>query len=51
MDDYIAKVAVPQVKELLSNYGQVLFCGGTPSAADMTPERVGYAVAQAAMRR
>lgn len=39
MDDYIEKVAVPQVKELLSNYGPIsVLWWDTP--ADMTPERV-----------
>jgi alpha-L-fucosidase len=39
MDDYIAKIAVPQVKELLSNYGPVsILWWDTPVA--MTPERV-----------
>ena len=40
MDDYIDKIAVPQVKELLSNYGPVsVLWWDTP--VDMTPERVG----------
>jgi alpha-L-fucosidase len=39
MDDYIDKVAVPQVKELLSNYGPIsVLWWDTP--VDMTPERV-----------
>jgi alpha-L-fucosidase len=39
MDDYIDKVAVPQVKELLSNYGPIsVLWWDTPVA--MTPERV-----------
>jgi alpha-L-fucosidase len=39
MDDYIANVAVPQVKELLSNYGPVaVLWWDTP--VSMTPERV-----------
>lgn len=39
MDDYIEKVAVPQVKELLSNYGPIsVLWWDTP--AEMTPERV-----------
>ena len=38
MDDYIDKVAVPQVKEILSNYGQVdILWWDTPT--DMTKER------------
>jgi len=42
MDDYIDKVAVPQVKELLSNYGPdvpAVLWWDTP--VGMTPERVG----------
>jgi alpha-L-fucosidase len=39
MDDYIDKVAVPQVKELLSNYGPIsVLWWDTP--VGMTPERV-----------
>jgi alpha-L-fucosidase len=39
MDDYIDKIAVPQVKELLSNYGPVsILWWDTP--VGMTPERV-----------
>jgi alpha-L-fucosidase len=39
MDDYINKIAVPQVKELLSNYGPVsILWWDTP--VGMTPERV-----------
>ena len=39
MDDYIEKIAVPQVKELLSNYGDVsTIWWDTP--VNMTPERV-----------
>lgn len=39
MDDYIDKVAVPQVKEILSNYGPVsVLWWDTP--VNMTPERV-----------
>ena len=39
MDDYIDKVAVPQVKELLSNYGTIsVLWWDTP--VGMTPERV-----------
>jgi alpha-L-fucosidase len=39
MDDYINKIAVPQVKELLSNYGPVsVLWWDTP--VGMTPERV-----------
>lgn len=39
MDDYIDKIAVPQVKELLSNYGPVsILWWDTP--VNMTPERV-----------
>ena len=39
MDDYIDKIAVPQVKELLSNYGPVsVLWWDTP--VGMTPERV-----------
>lgn len=39
MDDYIDKVAVPQVKELLSNYGPIsVLWWDTP--VSMTPERV-----------
>lgn len=39
MDDYIDKVAVPQVKELLSNYGPIsVLWWDTP--VEMTPERV-----------
>jgi alpha-L-fucosidase len=39
MDDYIDKIAVPQVKELLSNYGPVsVLWWDTP--VNMTPERV-----------
>jgi alpha-L-fucosidase len=39
MDDYIDKVAVPQVKEILSNYGPVaVLWWDTP--VSMTPERV-----------
>ncbi len=39
MDDYIDKIAVPQVKELLSNYGKVsVLWWDTP--VGMTPERV-----------
>ena len=39
MDDYIDKIAVPQVKELLSNYGPVsVLWFDTPK--DMTPPRV-----------
>ncbi|HSU57540.1 MAG TPA: alpha-L-fucosidase, partial [Candidatus Dormibacteraeota bacterium] len=39
MDDYIDKIAVPQVKELLSNYGPVsTIWWDTP--VNMTPERV-----------
>lgn len=38
MDEYIEKVAVPQVKEILSNYGQVdILWWDTPT--DMTKER------------
>jgi alpha-L-fucosidase len=38
MDDYLDKVAVPQVKEILSNYGQVdIIWWDTPE--DMTKER------------
>jgi alpha-L-fucosidase len=38
MDEYLDKIAVPQVKELLSNYGPVsVLWWDTP--ADMTPER------------
>ncbi|HZF01652.1 MAG TPA: alpha-L-fucosidase [Methylomirabilota bacterium] len=39
MDDYIDKIAVPQVKELLSNYGKfpVVFWWDTPTG--MNPER------------
>lgn len=38
MDDYLDKVAVPQVKEILSNYGQVdILWWDTPT--DMTKER------------
>lgn len=39
MDDYIEKIAVPQVKELLSNYGPLgVLWWDTPK--DMTPDRV-----------
>ena len=38
MDDYIRSIAVPQVKELLTNYGEVsILWWDTP--IDMTPER------------
>jgi alpha-L-fucosidase len=38
MDEYIDKVAIPQVKEILSNYGKVaVLWWDTP--VDMTPER------------
>jgi len=38
MDDYIDKVALPQVKEILSNYGDIdVLWWDTPN--DMTPER------------
>lgn len=41
MDDYIDKVAVPQVKEILSNYGRVsVLWWDTP--VNMTPERVAH---------
>ncbi len=40
MDDYIDKIAVPQVKEILSNYGDIaILWWDTPT--DMNPERAG----------
>jgi alpha-L-fucosidase len=40
MDDYLDKVAVPQIKELLSNYGPVAVLWWDTPLAAMTPERV-----------
>jgi len=38
MDEYIDKIAVPQVKEILSNYGDIaILWWDTPT--DMTKER------------
>ena len=40
MDDYLDKIAVPQVKEILSNYGDIaILWWDTPT--DMNPERAG----------
>jgi len=39
MDDYIDKIAVPQVKEILSNYGEFPAVLWWDTPRDMTPER------------
>jgi alpha-L-fucosidase len=48
MDDYIDKVAVPQVKEILSNYGEFPAVLWWDTPCDMNQERAGklYAVAK-----
>ncbi len=45
MDDYIDKIAVPQVKELLSNYGEFPAVLWWDTPIDMNPERAGKLVA------
>jgi len=41
MDEYIDKIAVPQVKEILSNYGEFPTVLWWDTPKDMTPERAG----------
>jgi alpha-L-fucosidase len=45
MDDYIDKVAVPQVREILSNYGEFPAVLWWDTPQDMNPERAGKLIA------
>jgi alpha-L-fucosidase len=45
MDDYIDKVAVPQVKEILGNYGESPAVLWWDTPRDMNPERAGKLIA------